>query len=398
MEAELSGPGNPAMTDYPTMSAPQHTATIVMGSCSAGYQAQLLLAGLFFALFATYWSSGELQAHNKWSRIALCVSLFLNAVYTGVVFYEGLDAAISQNRTFFYIANGNTTWNTLSLLNGLIAGLTEGYLATRAGVLIPSRKMRYAFWLWMACLIALVLAGSAMASATGYLYLFGRADSDLAIGYNTAAALWLYASAAADLSISAACGYALRSRIAGFNKTTDSLLRRLTFIALRTAAYTTIVSFAGAIMLSIYSDDDLLGYVSTSMWLPMPGLYGLSLFTFSASSRRAIDSRLGPSSVPTAHVPAGGGVYIRRSVHAFDSNGVPLSRLPVSPSSDRSERGNGVRRAVPLQIIVQTHSVVEYDEPDLEACMAGSAREKTTGPVEEWEKPHEWRGKRSWEG
>ncbi|BGP42889.1 hypothetical protein JCM10449v2_006903 [Rhodotorula kratochvilovae] len=372
------------------MSAPQHTASVLMGSCTAGYQAQLLLAGLFFALFANYWATGELRSHNKWGRIALYVSLFLNVVYTAIVFYEGYDAAVSQNRTYFYLANGNETWNVLSLLNGVIAGLTEGYLAARAGALIPGRRMRYVFWGWMGCLIALVLAGSAMATANGYFYLFGAEDSDLAIPYNTAVAIWLYASAVADLSISATCGYALRSRIAGFNETTDSLLRRLIFIAFRTASYTTIISIAGAIMLSIYSDDDLLGYVSIGMWLPMPGLYGLSLFTFSTSSRRAIDSRLGPSSDPTTAPPRGGGVYVRRSVHAYDSKGIHMRRL--APPDDYSARGDAIRSAAPpLQISVQQQSVTEVDEPDLELGKGSSS-----GEEREWDK-REWKGEREWD-
>lgn len=100
-------------------------------------------------------------------------------------------------------------------------------------------------------------------------YLWGAEPSSLAVEYADASSLWLLSSAIADLSISVCCGWALYSRIAGFNETTDSLLRRLIWISVRTASYTTILSLAGAATNLAWGDDSLLSYVAIALWLPM---------------------------------------------------------------------------------------------------------------------------------
>jgi len=78
----------------------------------------------------------------------------------------------------------------------------------------------------------------------------------------------LFSSAATDLSISLACAWALRSRIRGFSPETDTLLRRLTFIFVRTAAYTTIASLLAAILFAVYKEDDLNAYIAYATWTP----------------------------------------------------------------------------------------------------------------------------------
>lgn len=121
--------------------------------------------------------------------------------------------------------------------------------------------------------------------------------------------------------------------------------------------------------------------------LSQPALYGLSLFTFSFGARRAIDTRLGGSSDPTA--PRGGGVYVRKSVHAYDSKGVSVRRLGPPSSTEEHELSVAPRTTPSVRIFVeqQSLSVTEYDEPDLEAGKSSA------GP--EWRS--EWRGEKSWE-
>lgn len=58
-------------------------------------------------------------------------------------------------------------------------------------------------------------------------------------------AIYLSCLAACDLSITVALGVGLRSRIAGFSHQTDSILRQLIWLALRTAAYTTFLAIVG---------------------------------------------------------------------------------------------------------------------------------------------------------
>lgn len=165
--------------------------------------------------------------------------------------------------------------------------------------LIASRPWRLFFWAWQGCVIALVLAASGIVTADGCLvrlplsFPHARSGRDvlptsledgpsptssslaqynlagltgdvptLALDYNTASAVWLWSSAVADLNNSLAFARALSSRIHGFNETTDHLLRRLIFIAVRTASYTTVLSIAGAVANSVWGDDDTLGFVA----------------------------------------------------------------------------------------------------------------------------------------
>lgn len=80
----------------------------------------------------------------------------------------------------------------------------------------------------------------------------------------SSAAVWLWSSAIADVSISLAAAYSLKSRIAGFNRETDSVLRTLIFIVLRTAAYTAIISIVVAAVESVYKDYQLQSFVTAS--------------------------------------------------------------------------------------------------------------------------------------
>lgn len=75
------------------------------------------------------------------------------------------------------------------------------------------------------------------------------------LSYNRSLSLWLWASAAADLSLSAVCAYSIRKRLVGFARETDPLIVKLVVIAFRTAAYTSLMSVIGAVLASTFSAD-----------------------------------------------------------------------------------------------------------------------------------------------
>ncbi|GAA5886003.1 hypothetical protein JCM6882_004229 [Rhodosporidiobolus microsporus] len=299
----------------------------------------------FCCLFYGYWSSGELQSHNPAGKVALWISVILNAGYTALCFEQAYEASVSQDRTWFNLSNGPVGWNVLPLLGGVIGALTEGFLSVRAGALLPTRTLRILFWAWITALIALSIVGCSAVCYAGIEYYHDRTP---VIEWNTGASIWLWASAVCDLSISGACAWGLRSRIAGFNEVTDNLLRKLMMIAFRTASYTSLLSIVGAVTMSVWRDDELNSFISVAFWLPMAGFYGLSLFTFSAGSRRAIDARFNdhPNAYQPHRSPAKNGA---RLVGAFSSGSRP--------------RDSGVLHT-PLQIAVQHSSEVAYDEPN----------------------------------
>ncbi|BGO94953.1 hypothetical protein NBRC10512_000632 [Rhodotorula toruloides] len=335
--------------------APQGLTDLLLGPMQVGYQVQFFGFGIFFTLFAVYAATGELRRHQRIGQLVLVASLVLNFVYTSFVFYESYITAISQDRGSFALQNGDVAWNALPMLIASITALTEGYLTARAGLLILSRLVRILFFVWMGCLIALVIIGGAVTTADGVFYYNGAQPGDLAISYSAGTAMYFWGSAVADVSISIACACSLRSRIAGFNSRTDSLLRHLIVLAFRTALYTAVVSLVSAVVSSVYRDSDVRSFVVYSFWLFMPAAYGLSLFTFSVSSKRAIDQRLG-SSVSPGYVPAQG----PKRHHAA------TSPPPETPIALNNMRGAQLQPGgqIPLQIRVQHEEVVSVDEGD----------------------------------
>ncbi|BGP42888.1 hypothetical protein JCM10450v2_007006 [Rhodotorula kratochvilovae] len=349
-----------ATNDYPTVATTQYAATVIMGPNQAGYLAQIMLFGVFIQMLFMYWRSGELATHARPARIALGASLLLNTVYTAICFQQAYVGAVGQDRTYDALANGDAIWNALPILNGLISVVAERYLAARAGALISSRRVRYVFWGWVGILIAVVLLGASVTTADGVL------ESDLLISYNAGSAIWMFGTAFADLSISLACAWALRSRIRGFNPETDTLLRKLTLIFVRTAAYTTVLSFIAAIILVATSDDDLLSFLNMAFWTPGAALSGLSLFTFSASSRRVINARLGHSGSGSPEEGISGSVYIRRPALGTGAGKVRSSAGPGIALQHLSSGVAAAQAPLPLQISVQHQSVVEYEGPEEE--------------------------------
>ncbi|GAA6043207.1 hypothetical protein NBRC10512_008015 [Rhodotorula toruloides] len=319
--------------DVPTMSAPQSLADVVL--------VQLILFGVYLSLFILYAALGELKKHSRVGQAALTASCVLNAVFSGFVFYESYLTAVSQNRSSFVLENNDLTWNVLPMLIGIITAITEGFLSARAGQLIASRLVRILFW-----------------------------AADLVIQYTTGNSIYFWASCVADISISIACAWSLRARIAGFNPSTDSLLRHLISIAFRTAAYTAVFSLASAILATVYGDDTLNAWIVYCFWMFMPAAYGLSLFTFATSSKRAIEQRLGSSG---SQGNVGGTAAKRRTT--FKTSAVP-GETPIPLETIR------LPRTQPLEIHVQHEQVVSVDHNDDTESKGGSS-EKHHGP--EWE-------------
>ncbi|GAA6064025.1 hypothetical protein JCM10212_004257 [Sporobolomyces blumeae] len=282
--------------DIPILSAPPALQAALIGPCAAAYNVQFFLFGIFVQQVLSY---GDFSSHSRLSRWAIGIVLALNVVFTALVFEDSYEQSASADRTVLSLFNGSTVWQFLPFLNGLIAAVAEGFLTIRAGAFFTNRHAKAAFYVWQGGLIILVLFGSAASLAEGLVAIYDP-EANETIPYNTAVSLWLWACAAADVSISVALAWNLHQRIAHFNASTDSTIRRLIVIGLRTAAYTAILSVAGALMSSIYSGSDpsRVG-IPAAFWVPTSALYGISLFTTLSSSRQVVQQRLGGSSSGT---------------------------------------------------------------------------------------------------
>ncbi|GAA5975086.1 hypothetical protein JCM11641_000026 [Rhodosporidiobolus odoratus] len=300
----------PEYRDVEMLGAPGWLAVDIAGPYTFGYSALLILTGSFLQQFLSFVSSGEYsRLPRSVSKMVLGVLAGLELAYAGLIFVEQWGLSVRQKRTVEGLIELDPAWNALPLIAGWIAALTQCFLTYRASSVwlpilfancsaiqaehhpfvqfIPGKKWKVAFWGWMGFLVLIGLFGSTLWNVYGGL-------ATLPIGWNNAVCIWLVASAAADISISVALAWSLRRRIVGFNQTTDGLLRKLVWLALRTAAYTAVLSLVGAVIAACYRDGD---YATTNLnlafWLPMPAIYGISLFTTVSSSRRAINTTIG---------------------------------------------------------------------------------------------------------
>lgn len=136
-------------------------------------------------------------------------------------------------------------------------------------------------------------------------------------------------------------------------------------IGLRTASFTAILSFLGAVISSIYSGADATKIaIAIAFWVPTSALYGISLFTTLSSTRDAVEKRLGNSNSVATKFPhqsfggpnggGGGGAF---AIDAAAANrGRSRSSRSRTATSDRS-----THQVVPLAISVHREVVRDID-------------------------------------
>ncbi|GAA5821191.1 hypothetical protein JCM3770_005244, partial [Rhodotorula araucariae] len=250
--------------DVPAYVARQDVTTAILVPYVTGLVVQVLLIGVWLGLFASY-AQHDLVKHARAVKAVSWVVFALVLCCLGVACEEIVDTAVSQNRTANALLEGPPQSNVLPILTGLTGAVCQAFLMVRAAALAPSRTTRWAFYAVTGAAILLALTGAALFSAAGF---YISTHEAFAINYSTAEAIWLWSSASADLLISLALAYTLQKRIAGFNARTDGVLRRLSVVALQTAAYTSIISIAGAAVATAFegSDDFHTSAVGFAFW------------------------------------------------------------------------------------------------------------------------------------
>ncbi|GAA5882798.1 hypothetical protein JCM16303_002463 [Sporobolomyces ruberrimus] len=355
--------------DVPFVGAPRLLQNALIGPCIAGYQVQFILFGILIQQVIEW--GPDFRKHSRLGSWTAGVVFVLNIVYTALCFEDGYNLAASSDRTVVTLFNGSVEWQFLPFLNGLIAATAEAFLTLRAGAFFLNKKAKICFYVWQTCLIILVLFGSVASLVEGLIGSY-RPYAEETIAYNTAVSLWLWACAAADFSISIALAYNLNKRIAHFNQATDSVLRKLIMIGLRTASFTTILSVAGALMSSIYSGwDPSKVNLPVAFWAPTGALYGISLFTTLTATRQVVEKRLGGNSnslVPNAttrHSHQHLNSSLRRTI-----SGIQIPRPSALGGHGLHHHHKGVRGegeiVIPLAINVHREVVRDVDSEDKE--------------------------------
>lgn len=209
---------------------------------------------------------------------------------------SALPCSVSQQRAVHDFFHGRPIRISLAVVGGSIGVLTQCFLSAHAGVLIPQKRWRIVFYLWMGLLMATQVVGYVGQFVGAIRDLRRLPDRPFISQVGTTFSIWLWAGATADISISLVCASSLKSRLHGYTREADSLLHRLVIICFRTAAYTSLMAIVAAILATIYHARFTLHlYITFAFWLGLPALYGIALFTFSTSSREVIKGR--------SHVP-----------------------------------------------------------------------------------------------
>ncbi|BGP25431.1 hypothetical protein JCM10295v2_004355 [Rhodotorula toruloides] len=211
-----------------------------------GSQLSLLLFGVYVVLHWNYVTS------DLYPRLSSSVKATLWAVFLLATAYEVVQAAdtlywmVTANHKIEHISNGVALDSVIPLVAACVAAPVQCLLAIRAGTLVRTRWIRWVFYSVVGVGIVAAFAGAVLMCATYLMYLVGNIENIAPLSYNTTASLWLWASAFVDVAVSVSLSITLSRRIQGFNDTTDTLLRKLIKVSLKTAAYTTFLAIGGA--------------------------------------------------------------------------------------------------------------------------------------------------------
>ncbi|BGP22354.1 proteophosphoglycan ppg4 [Rhodotorula toruloides] len=366
--------------DVPAMIARQDVSTAILGPYMAGLAVQLFLDGVYVALFLNY--AHELNKHGKRGKWASWVVFISVLACVGLSIEEVFDTGVSQARDSASMYMGTPACNAEPLLAGLTGAVCQSFLMSRTGALIEKSWIRFAFYALVSSLVLLAFAGSVLFSVIGFLIVYGASVPmqiftaeavDLLLSLSLS--LWLWGSSFADLIISAALAYTLTHRasgIAGFNSTTDSLVKRLVRVSLQTAAYTSIISLVGASLATHYQgvDDYHTEAIGFAFWLPLPALHAISLYTTLATRRNITDALSGSGGTPSHDQRKSG----RFTSSKASGMAVKLSTFKVGGNSQRAP-GFPNDSQIPLDVKVQREEHVSFDVGlDEEESLEGKMR------------------------
>lgn len=285
-----------------TAPASQGLATALMGPFFIGWSVNQILWGILVALFTSYTGTELYRRDSRVTKISLWLIILLSTSDAAISMEETFHFGVDQHRDAETFFAGTFTAAFQPLVTGITALFVQGLLTRRAAKLLPEGHVRTTFYTVMGLAIALAFAGSCMVASLAWAFFLGKT---LPINYSVANGIWLWTSACCDVLISASLWWTLKKHIAGFNSSTDSTLRSLIGVALRTALYTSILSVIGAALSVSFSPSDLNTIdVSSAFWLPLGPLHALSFFTTLSSrgSMQLASTRFTPPSVG-GHTP-----------------------------------------------------------------------------------------------
>ncbi|KAM0751447.1 hypothetical protein T439DRAFT_380411 [Meredithblackwellia eburnea MCA 4105] len=277
-----------------------------------------------------------------------------------------------QLRTVETLLQGTLVETIEPVIVGCVAVCTQGILVVRAAKMFEKNSHKLLLGVFSGLTITTSFLGAVGAAVWGFLYYRNPfLDSNFTPTYNQCLAIWLGWGAASDLMITAAfiCTLRKRTRLSDFNPTTASAYRLIISLTLQSAAYTTLIAVPGAILSLVFNGNTLLTTdIQYPFWIPLPGLYALSLFT-TLSVPDQVQSRLRGVSSNSAHPSTT--LWNERRRSSAPPTPFKLQRQRTTSTAARASREDGrtrSRAADGVSVQVEFHISEEKDSPDNAAC------------------------------
>lgn len=211
--------------------------------------AQFFLSGIFYNKLYLYLQTPQYCKDSRQARGLVWVVSVAMALVTGLNAFQVAWHGVTQDRSLQSIYMVEVFDAPPPVLNGVVECLVQSYLAVRASRLFrrsPARQRTFlalVFTLIAVSFTAAVLNSVATASFT---YNFQAAVEPF--NYAITGALWSSTAAAVDLIISLTLYLKLRTSLRGFSQSTDSAIKRIMVVGIKTAIPTAVLQVLAAVL------------------------------------------------------------------------------------------------------------------------------------------------------
>ncbi|KAI5475608.1 hypothetical protein MNV49_001118 [Pseudohyphozyma bogoriensis] len=298
--------------------ASQFAATALLGPFIMGWTAHFALFGCM-ATNAFNYAGTDIYARDTWrTKLVLWAVVALDTATVGVNVWEMFFHSTVQRRdaaTLFVSEYGDAV--PIFLL-GLESMIVQIYLARRAARLFQRREILKQTFLCAIYLLAFVAFLASTGTGTfGVFIASGHRTEYGGINFNSLFGAYLWIAAGIDLIVTVALVFSLRRHIVGFNQTTDHALQRIINLAMRTAAFTAIISTLGAVFGTCFPPDRISTIDAVFAFTsPLGSLYALSLISTLASRKSLTGEGTSvypqASGVPRATAVRMSGIYVQQ--------------------------------------------------------------------------------------
>ncbi|KAI5478538.1 hypothetical protein MNV49_005067 [Pseudohyphozyma bogoriensis] len=256
----------------------------------------MIFYGVLLAVVVDYVRSELYKRDKLRERVALWTCVVLTTLMVSMDMHVNVWYATKQDRSFGSLLRGPVTSTVGPLVEALNAAIVQIYFIHRCGTLIRKPWRRRTFFAMMGLLVMGALACGTVLSVIRLMTWRGnRSQRLLQLSPNFSAA-WLWLTAVIDILISVSLLWTLWGHISGFNRATDSVLKKIILLGAQTASYTSVLAIVAV-------------KTSSPFWIPMAPLYALAYLT-TLSARPLLRRELHPS-----NPPLGGLSGLEASVH-----------------------------------------------------------------------------------